>query len=221
MPLINFQNCSIRNIQIHNSYVQQWLFVSCKTTGNIIDSKLTSIRIYGGQFNPTFTNSEIGDIEVQHEGVIYENDFDKTYRGLAKCAKESGNNKLYRKLKIKEYDFIRFKSEGILKILKTIDKVYWEYGQNPKRLIYITFLAIIIFGFVYSFFPDSFKDREFCNKSYLDILYNTQYFSVVTFTTLGYGDIIPTGVVKVIAAFEALFGAITMGFLVAGLARTE
>src|SRR5690606_2834441 len=59
MPLLDFQNCSIRNIQIRNSYVQQWLFVSCETTGNIIDSKLTSIRIYGGQFNPAFTNSEI------------------------------------------------------------------------------------------------------------------------------------------------------------------
>lgn len=221
MPLLDFQNCSIRNIQIRNSYVQQWLFVSCETTGNIIDSKLTSIRIYGGQFNPAFTNSEIGEIEVQHEGVIYDNDFDKTYRSLAKCAKESGNNDLYSKLKIREYDFIRSKSKGIRKVLKSIDKIYWEYGQRPKRLIYITLITIIFFGFLYSLFPDNFKNGEFCDKPYWQVLYNTQYYSVVTFTTLGYGDIIPTGIMKSIAAIEALFGAITMGFLVAGLARTE
>jgi Ion channel len=221
MPLLDFQNCSIRNLQIRNSYVRQWLFVSCNTTGNIIDSKLEYIRIYGGQFNPAFTNSDIGEIEVQHEGVVYDYDFDKTYRSLAKCARESGKNELYRKLKIKEYDFIRSKSKNLEKVLKTIDKIYWQYGQNPKRLIYITIITIILFGFLYSFFPENFKNREFIEKPYWQILYNTQYYSVVTFTTLGYGDIIPTGIVKSIAAIEALFGAITMGFLVAGLARTE
>ncbi len=221
MPLLDFQNCSIRNMQIRNSYVRQWLFVNCESTGNIIDSKLSSVRIYGGLFNPAFTNSELGEIEVQHEGVIYENDFDKTYRSLAKCAKESGNNDLYKELKIKENDFIRSKAKCLKKVLKTIDKIYWEYGHRPKRLIYITVITIILFGFLYSLFPDNFKNGEFCDKPYWQVLYNTQYYSVVTFTTLGYGDIIPTGIVKSIAAIEALFGAITMGFLVAGLARTE
>jgi hypothetical protein len=221
MPLLDFQNCSIRNIQIRNSYVQEWLFVSCETTGNIIDSKLNLIRIYGGQFNPAFTNSEIDKIEVQNEGVIYDNDFDKTYRSLAKCAKESGKNSLYSKLKIREYDFIRSKSKGVRKILKTIDKIYWGYGQRPKRLIYISLITIVLFGFLYSLFPDNFNNGEFCDKPYWQVLYNTQYYSAVTFTTLGYGDIIPTGIVKSFAALEALFGAITIGFLVAGLARKE
>lgn len=221
MPLLDFQNSSIRNIQIRNSYVRQWLFVSCETTGNIIDSKLSSIRIHGGQFNPAFTNSEIGEIEVQYEGLICDNNFDKTYRSLAKCAKESGNNDLYSKLKIREYDFIRFKSKGLSKFLKTLDKIYWGYGQRPTRLIYTTLITIILFGFLYSLFPNNFIDQQLSNKPYWQILYNAQYFSVQTFTTLGFGDICPTGIVKSFAAFEALFGTITMGFLVAGLAKTE
>lgn len=221
MPLLDFQNSSIRNIQIRNSYVRQWLFVSCETTGNIIDSKLSSIRIHGGQFNPAFTNSEIGEIEVQYEGVICDNNFDKTYRSLAKCAKESGNNELYSRLKIREYDFIRFKSKGISKFLKTLDKIYWGYGQRPTRLIYITLVTIIFFGFLYSLFPNHFINQELSNKPYWQVLYNTQYYSVQTFTTLGYGDISPSGIVKSFAALEALFGTITMGFLVAGLAKTE
>ena len=32
------------------------------------------------------------------------------------------------------------------------------------------------------------------------------YFSVVTFTTLGYGDFLPTGTTRFIATFEALLG---------------
>ena len=221
MPLLDFQNSSIRNIQIRNSYVRQWLFVCCETTGNIIDSKLSSIRIHGGQFNPAFTNSEIGEIEVQYEGIICDNSFDKTYRSLAKCAKESGNSDLYRRLKIREYDFIRFKSKGVRKFLKTIDKLYWGYGQKPTRLIYITIVTIILFGFIYSIFPNNFINQELSNKPYWQVLYNAQYYSVQTFTTLGYGDICATGIVRSFAAIEALFGTITMGFLVAGIAKTE
>jgi len=58
-------------------------------------------------------------------------------------------------------------------------------------------------------------------KNILMIFLNSCYFSIVTFTTLGYGDLTPTGGLKVIAAFEALFVAITMGFLVAGLTKNS
>lgn len=221
MPLLDFQNSSIRNIQIRNSYVRQWLFVSCETTGNIIDSKLSSIRIQGGQFNPAFSNSEIGEIEVQYEGVVCDSNFDKTYRSLAKCAKESGNNDLYRRLKIREYDFLRFKSKGFSKFLKTLDKVYWGYGQRPTKLIYTSLITIILFGFLYSFFPNNFINQQLSNMPYWQVLYNAQYYSVITFTTLGYGDICPSGIMKSFAALEAIFGTITVGFLVAGLAKTE
>lgn len=221
MPLLDFQNSSIRNIQIRNSYVRQWLFVSCETTGNIIDSKLSYIKIYGGQFNPAFTNSEIGEIEVQYEGIMYDPNFDKTYRSLAKCAKESGNNELYSRLKIHEYDFLRSKSKGISKFLQTIDKAYWGYGQRPKRLIYITILSIILFGFMYSFFPHDFHNAELLNKPYLEVLLNSQYYSVQTFTTLGDGNFTPSGIMKLFTVIEALFGVITMGFLVGGIAKTE
>lgn len=41
------------------------------------------------------------------------------------------------------------------------------------------------------------------------------YFSIVTFTTLGYGDYTPSGYIKLFAASEALLGYIYLGFLVA------
>jgi len=36
------------------------------------------------------------------------------------------------------------------------------------------------------------------------------YFSVVTFTTLGYGDLTPVGFARAMAAFEAFVGSFTM-----------
>jgi len=43
------------------------------------------------------------------------------------------------------------------------------------------------------------------------------YFSVVTWTTLGYGDLQPRGICRVVAASEALVGNIYLGLLIAFL----
>ena len=43
------------------------------------------------------------------------------------------------------------------------------------------------------------------------------YFSVITWTTLGYADFIPTPELRVFAATEAIVGYISMSILVAGL----
>jgi hypothetical protein len=40
------------------------------------------------------------------------------------------------------------------------------------------------------------------------------YFSVVTFSTLGYGDFVPSGNSRLFAAYEALIGNLHLGFLV-------
>lgn len=51
------------------------------------------------------------------------------------------------------------------------------------------------------------------NSSFLDAL----YFSVVTWTTLGYGDITPCPDIRWVAALEALAGFVVMALLIAVL----
>jgi len=50
-------------------------------------------------------------------------------------------------------------------------------------------------------------------------LLNALYYSLVTFTTLGYGDMHPTGWLKALSAIEALTGAVFMALIVAVIAR--
>lgn len=45
------------------------------------------------------------------------------------------------------------------------------------------------------------------------------YFSIVTFTTLGYGDFYPVPEARLIAAFEAIIGYVSLAALIAALAR--
>jgi hypothetical protein len=219
---LQFENCSVKNIQVRNSDLRGWLFVHTYLTGNVIDSKLSFFRIFGGLFNPTFTNTEIDDFEINAEKFIAELDFEKTYRTLSKAALESGNKPLAADLKILELDFIRTKKTGMEKLLMTINKEYWGYGQKPFQLIKISVLVILLLGLFYSFFPQNFSTSHAdTNECYFTTLFNSMYFSVVTFTTLGYGDLSPIGFLRFFAALEALFGAITLGFLVAGLTKNS
>ncbi len=71
---------------------------------------------------------------------------------------------------------------------------------------YIMLAAITAFAMLYSFFPVLNVEDLTCQ--------NALYFSMVTFTTLGYGDILPNDQFKIIAAGEALLGYMTLGLIV-------
>lgn len=221
IPHLSFENCSVRNMQIANSDVSSWLFATSTVSGKIIDSKLLSFRIFGGNFNPTFVNSQIDEWEVIHEGVQHQHDFEKTYRALSKAADDSANRTLAADYKIRELDFIRARKKGLEWFWMTLNKIYWGYGQKPFRLIKFSLAVIFALGLIYSFFPGSFTNNDAASKCYLVSLFNACYFSIVTFTTLGYGDLSPTGAIRILAAVEGLFGAITLGFLVAGLTKNS
>jgi hypothetical protein len=45
------------------------------------------------------------------------------------------------------------------------------------------------------------------------------YFSIVTWTTLGYGDLVPSDPIRLVAASEALVGYVAMAFLIAFLTQ--
>lgn len=84
--------------------------------------------------------------------------------------------------------------------------------------IYLCFAVVwcMLFGLVEVFVPASF---DFTNsKSVQENVNELMYFSIVTLTTLGYGDLLPlSSAAKSIAAVEALVGQIYLTVLVARL----
>ncbi|UCC94644.1 MAG: hypothetical protein JSW40_07480 [Candidatus Omnitrophota bacterium] len=99
-------------------------------------------------------------------------------------------------------------------ILLTVSFVVWGHGERPSRTLFTGILivcasaALYIFGSLLAegiaFMPDFFQ---------------ALYFSVITFTTVGYGDIVPVGFSKLVAAIESFSGLFIIPLFIIGLSR--
>lgn len=88
------------------------------------------------------------------------------------------------------------------------------YGEKPHRIIGFSLAYIVLCAIIFSFMGIRHASGHFFQFSSsasfaenLAVLYDALYFSVVTFTTLGYGDFTPVGAGKMVAMIEAYSGA--------------
>ncbi|MCK4613762.1 MAG: pentapeptide repeat-containing protein, partial [Thermoplasmata archaeon] len=93
------------------------------------------------------------------------------------------------------------------------------YGEKPFWIAGWGFFIVLIYGFIY-LISDSIINT--INGVSLENWYDASYylyFSIVTFTTLGYGDMSPNGGMRLVASSEALIGALMIAYFVVALAR--
>ncbi len=96
-------------------------------------------------------------------------------------------------------------------ILAAFLRMTSEYGLSLGRFFLWTGLVIAIFAVLFAVVPGAITKGGF---------WNALYFSVVTFTTLGYGDITPSSPIgQLFAMIEVALGYLMGGLLVAILAR--
>jgi hypothetical protein len=104
----------------------------------------------------------------------------------------------------------RFTSAGRRLLTYLIDEVSLGY------YVAIFVLVVVIFGSAYSLLSPLGHGVGKDMKPIEDLSFlNGIYFSIVTVSSLGYGDMHPLGFSKVLACFEVLFGLAWMGVLVA------
>ncbi|EHZ2745099.1 pentapeptide repeat-containing protein [Vibrio vulnificus] len=120
-----------------------------------------------------------------------------------------------KEMRFRRYQMPKF---SLQRILSKIVDLFCGYGEDPLRVV--LFSLFLIFASAAAYF---FLDTTSANPIYADVtgwqfylleFLNALYFSVVTFTTLGYGDISPVGVARFIAALEAFLGSFTMALFV-------
>lgn len=87
------------------------------------------------------------------------------------------------------------------------ERILWGFGEKPFRLLFNVLVLLSVFTALYFFSNEPNLSRN---------ILNSMYFSVITFSTLGYGDIAPTiGITKLITSIEALTGVFFMGLILA------
>ena len=91
---------------------------------------------------------------------------------------------------------------------------FWGHGERPFRTL--LFAIFIIFGFALIYTQSYLLHSGGISKP---SMVNAIYFSVITFTTVGFGDFVPQGVTKIPVLLEAFCGLFTVSLFVVGLSR--
>lgn len=144
------------------------------------------------------------------------------YRDLRKLAETQGLFEdagyfLGKELTMRRHQFPVFSARRLQS--KFID-LFCGYGERPLNVILFSLLLILVCALGYFFLGVNANGEvigfsaELSYSTNLQYFFNSIYYSVVTFTTLGYGDITPVGGSRIIAALEAFIGSFTLAFFV-------
>ena len=147
---------------------------------------------------------------------------EEIYRDLRKAAEqqglfEMGGYCIHKELTMRRMQYPAISWQRFFS--KFID-LFCGYGERPLNVIFFSLGLIFFFALSYFVLGSISGDEQIAFSAAADWRENLQafftslYFSVVTFTTLGYGDISPTGFSRIFAAIEALIGAFTIALFV-------
>jgi hypothetical protein len=90
-----------------------------------------------------------------------------------------------------------------------------DYGRSLLRVAILSFGLAGLYGAIYRIFPQilNYKDSA---KTW----FTPYYFSIVTYTTLGFGDVTPKTLIgELVVSSEVILGYTTLGLLLSVLAQ--
>ena len=146
------------------------------------------------------------------------------YQLAGECFYNERCARLWKKFRGAAYDGLS-PSKKLLRLFSAVrllpefifGRLLFGYGERPVRVLIASALIIVLCAFFYSH-PGSLAHRDSLDgTSFLQGL----YFSTITFTTLGYGDLYPApnGFSRPVAMAEAVAGGCLMALFVVCLAK--
>lgn len=96
------------------------------------------------------------------------------------------------------------------------------YATSPTRVLASLVIVYIGFSILHIIGPYIFDTSINCIPDDLDFLtkaLDTFYYSIITFTTVGYGDCSPVGFLRIVASIEGFVGPFMMSYFTVAFAR--
>jgi uncharacterized protein YjbI with pentapeptide repeats len=201
------------------------------TKANLHRANLTNTNLLGTNFDGTrLDNVEWGGLILQEhqanaattkaQRLDYWEQAEEIYRNLRKSTEmaglfENAGHFFQREMVMRRYQMPLWSLQRFFS--KMVD-LFCGYGERPARVIAFSMMAI--FGFATAYWVFGIAQGEIGFQlgagfeRNLEHYLSCAYFSVVTFTTLGYGDLTPHGISRAIAAVEAFIGSFTLALFV-------
>ena len=148
----------------------------------------------------------------------------EVYRNLKNYFKQEGlydvSGEYYYRERLMETEYNREEKKYLQWFGNLFLKLTTGYGERPLNVLISWIIIIFGFSFIYYIFSGIYNGIAYNITSYNPNFLETLYFSIVTFTTLGFGDLAPKpGFFQLFASFEALLGAIFMAMFIFVFAR--
>ena len=219
---VNFSQANLMKADLRDANVH-WINAE---QANLLGVKWAGARLENMQLGKTLRQESIaqqaatsGDAALAYD---YFEQSEEIYRDLRKAAENEGLfvlSGLYiqQELRMRRYRYPKFSRQRFLS--KLVD-VFCGYGEEPVRVVIFSLWLILCCAVAYFFLGVNTAGQLLQFDINQPLLQQLQlfgtclYYSVVTFTTLGYGDITPVGLSRLVAAIEAFSGSFTIALFV-------
>jgi hypothetical protein len=226
---INFSHASLFKANLREANLKE----ANLENANLLGADVTGAnleRVVWGKGHKVQNHLEADDF---HEKGLHDQamakylEAEEIYRNIRKCYEAAGtsdvagyffyNEMVTRRKQMPPRSFERFWSWLI--------DLLCGYGEIPYRIIGSSIAYVLINALVFSALGLSHNNQVYTFERELGLAENLEflgyavYFSVVTFTTLGYGDFAPLGWARAFAAIEAFVGVFMIALFVVSFVK--
>lgn len=237
---VNLTRANLHRAHLFNSNLNKaCLFKANLDKANLKKCSLKDAELLGAHFGGAeLDNIDLGEgfkLKNEQEGDAFAKQGDKAkahekyfeaeeiYRDIKTNFKNrglsfEGGRYFYREMVMKRKQLPFFSIE---RFWSRIMDLATGYGEKPYKIIGFSISFMTVWAFIFSFLgivhTSGYHARLSGNHTFYQncvVFYDAFYYSVVTFTTLGYGDFTPLGIGKLLAIMESFSGAFLIALFV-------